>query len=168
MGLTAEEADGIQQLAMANGMTAKDVTSTLFKQTSALAKQTGIQLDNKAIVQEVAKVSGQLRLQYKNNPKLIAKAVVETKKLGINMEIAANAAKGLLDFESSIENELSAELLGSSYKGDNVKANVNSGEMVLNGSQQKNLFDLANGKASKGNNNQDSSLSYCSYKWIKK
>jgi hypothetical protein len=27
--------------------------------------------------------------------------------------------------------------------------------MVLNGSQQKNLFDLANGKASKGNNNID-------------
>jgi hypothetical protein len=111
MGLTAEEASGIQQLAMANGMAAKDVTNSVIKQTAALAKQTGIQLDNKAIVGEVAKVSGQLRLQYANNPKLIAKAVVETKKLGINMEIAANAAKGLLDFESSIENELSAELL---------------------------------------------------------
>jgi hypothetical protein len=111
MGLTAEEAGGIQQLAMANGKTAKDVTSTIVKQTQALAKQTGIQLNNKEVVQDVAKVSGQLRLQYANNPKLIAKAVVETKKLGINMEIAANAAKGLLDFESSIENELSAELL---------------------------------------------------------
>jgi len=111
MGLTAEEAGGIQQLAMANGMVAKDVTNSVIKQTVALAKQTGIQLDNKKVVQDVAKVSGQLRLQYANNPALIAKAVVETKKLGINMEIAANAAKGLLDFESSIENELSAELL---------------------------------------------------------
>jgi len=111
MGLTAEEAGGIQQLAIVNGKTAKDVTSTIVKQTQALAKQTGIQLNNKEVVQDVAKVSGQLRLQYANNPKLIAKAVVETKKLGINMEIAANAAKGLLDFESSIENELSAELL---------------------------------------------------------
>jgi hypothetical protein len=45
---------------------------------------------------------------------------------------------------------------GNSYKGDNVKANVNSGEMILNGSQQKNLFDIANNKDSKGNNNQDS------------
>ena len=111
MGLTAEEAGGIQMLAASNGITAKNVTNSIIKQTSALAKQTGIQLDNKQVVQEVAKVSGQLRLQYANNPKLIAKAVVETKKLGINMEIAANAAKGLLDFESSIENELSAELL---------------------------------------------------------
>ncbi len=45
---------------------------------------------------------------------------------------------------------------GNSYTGDNVKANVNSGEMILNGSQQKNLFDIANNKDSKGNNNQDS------------
>ena len=111
MGLTAEEAGGIQMLAASNGITAKNVTNSIIKQTSALAKQTGIQLDNKQVVQEVAKVSGQLRLQYANNPKLIAKAVVETKKLGINMEIAANAAKGLLQFEDSIENELSAELL---------------------------------------------------------
>jgi len=111
MGLTAEEAAGINKLAMANGMTAKNVTDTIVKQTQALAKQTGIQLDNKQVVQDVAKVSGQLRLQYANNPKLIAKAVVETKKLGINMEIAANAAKSLLQFEDSIENELSAELL---------------------------------------------------------
>ena len=111
MGFSAEAADGIQKLAMANGMTAEDVTDSVIKQTSVLAKQTGIQLDNKAIIEEVSKVSGQLRLQYANNPKLIAKAVVETKKLGISLETAANAAKGLLDFESSIENELSAELL---------------------------------------------------------
>jgi hypothetical protein len=111
MQFSVEEAESIQKLAMANGMTAEGVTNSVIKQTSALAKQTGIQLDNKKVVQDVAKVSGQLRLQYANNPKLIAKAVVETKKLGINMEIAANAAKGLLDFESSIENELSAELL---------------------------------------------------------
>jgi hypothetical protein len=111
MGFSAEAADGIQKLAMANSMTAEDVTDSIIKQTSALAKQTGIQLDNKQIAEKVAKVSGQLRLQYKNNPALIAKAVVQTEKLGISMETAANAAKGLLDFESSIENELAAELL---------------------------------------------------------
>ena len=33
---------------------------------------------------------------------------------------------------------------GSSYSGDNVTAQVNSGEMVLNQAQQRNLFDIAN------------------------
>ena len=131
MGFSAEAADGIQKLAMANGMTAKDVTNSVIKQTSALAKQTGIQLDNKAVIEDVAKVSGQLRLQYKNNPTLIAKAVVETKKLGINMEIAANAAKGLLDFESSIENELSAELLtGKSLNLERARGLALNGDSV--------------------------------------
>jgi hypothetical protein len=131
MGLSVEAADGIQKLAMANGMTAEDVTNSIIKQTSALAKQTGVQLDNKQVVQDVAKVSGQLRLQYANNPKLIAKAVVETKKLGINMEIAANAAKGLLDFESSIENELSAELLtGKSLNLERARGLALNGDSV--------------------------------------
>jgi hypothetical protein len=111
MGFEADEAAGIQQLAMSNGMTAKQVTGSIIKQTSALAKQTGIQLDNKKIIGEVAKVSGQLRLQYANNPALIAKAVVQTQKLGMSLEQAQKAAQGLLNFEESIENELSAELL---------------------------------------------------------
>jgi hypothetical protein len=111
IGLTAEEAGGVQQLAMANGMSAKDVTNSIIKQTSALAKQTGIQLDNKKVIGEVAKVSGQLRLQYQNNPALIAQAVVQTQKLGISLEQAAKSSRSLLDFESSISNELEAELL---------------------------------------------------------
>jgi hypothetical protein len=111
IGLQADEAAGIQQLAMSNEMTTKQVTDSIIKQTSSLAKQTGIQLDNKKIIGEVAKISGQLRLQYANNPKLIAAAVVQTKQLGLTLEQASKAASSLLDFESSIENELSAELL---------------------------------------------------------
>ena len=111
MGFQAEEAAEIQQLAMSNGMTAKEVTGSVIKQTAALAKQKGIQLDNKQIIGDVAKISGQLRLQYANNPALIAKAVVQTKQLGLTLEQASQAAHSLLDFESSIENELSAELL---------------------------------------------------------
>ena len=46
---------------------------------------------------------------------------------------------------------------GNSYSGDNLLARVNSGEMILNGHQQKNLFDLldkgANGGAVGGNVN---------------
>lgn len=37
---------------------------------------------------------------------------------------------------------------GNSYTGDNLTAAVNSSEMILNRAQQRNLFDMANGKAS--------------------
>lgn len=39
---------------------------------------------------------------------------------------------------------------GSSYSGDHVVANVNSGEMILNASQQKQLWNMANGSAGGG------------------
>ena len=35
---------------------------------------------------------------------------------------------------------------GSSYSGDRVQANVNSGEMILNTQQQRNLWDMANSR----------------------
>lgn len=35
---------------------------------------------------------------------------------------------------------------GTSYSGDRVTANVNSGEMILNAQQQKNLWDMANSR----------------------
>ncbi len=39
---------------------------------------------------------------------------------------------------------------GTSYSGDNVQANVNSGEMILNAKQQRALWEAANGGASSG------------------
>lgn len=40
---------------------------------------------------------------------------------------------------------------GSSFTGDRVTANVNSGEMILNRTQQANLFRMANGSGVQGN-----------------
>ena len=39
---------------------------------------------------------------------------------------------------------------GSSYYGDNIVARVNSGEMILNRSQQGNLFDMINSGTASG------------------
>lgn len=39
---------------------------------------------------------------------------------------------------------------GSSWSGDNVRANVNSGEMILNAAQQKALWETANGRGANG------------------
>lgn len=41
---------------------------------------------------------------------------------------------------------------GSNYAGDSLIARVNSGEMILNGSQQKRLFDLLDRGSSNADN----------------
>ncbi len=43
---------------------------------------------------------------------------------------------------------------GNNFSGDNVTARVNSGELILNRSQQKNLLSLANGRGGGGGGNQ--------------
>jgi len=111
IGLEEEATAGLQQLMLKNGQTADQATMSIIKQTASLSKQTGIQLNNKKILSDVAKVNGQLRLQYGNNTDQLAKAVIQSNKLGFSLEQSKKIAESLLNFESSIEAELSAELL---------------------------------------------------------
>jgi hypothetical protein len=111
VGLQSEEASSLVGLGILNGKTNQEVTGEILDQVVALDKQTGIRLDGRKILAEVAKTEGQLAAQYGFNNKLIAQAVVLTKQYGLELKQAENIANNLLDFESSIENELSAELL---------------------------------------------------------
>ena len=47
---------------------------------------------------------------------------------------------------------------GGSFRGDNITANVNSGEMILNTSQQRQLFDVANGGTITGAGSQQTNV----------
>ena len=47
-------------------------------------------------------------------------------------------------------------ITGNSFIGDNMIARVNSGEMILNNRQQRNLFNLLNGNTSRSNINSGS------------
>lgn len=111
MGLSAEEGQALYVLGKQNKMTSSEVVDEITKQVAANQKQTGVLLDAKKITQDVAKINGQLRLQYGNNVKQLTAAVVQANKLGFSLEQTKKIAEGLLNFEESIENELSAELL---------------------------------------------------------
>jgi hypothetical protein len=111
VGLQAEEGAKLYGLGKLNNQTAHQAAVEVGNQVVGLRKATGITLDYKKVLSDVAKVSGQLAAQYQNNPELIAKAVIQTQKLGLTLEQAAKMSDSLLNFESSIENELKAELL---------------------------------------------------------
>lgn len=111
LGLQADEAAGIQKLAMFTEKSTSETTDALYEQVAASNKMNGLRTSGKEIMVAVSKVEGMLAANYKNNPKLIAAAVVQAKALGMSLEQAANASNSMLDFESSIANELEAELL---------------------------------------------------------
>ena len=110
VGLSEEAAGGLAKMTVASGKNARTVTTEALGAAQALQSQAGIQLDNKQILEETGKVSGQLLANFKGNPTEIAKAVTQTKLLGTTLEQTSKQSSALLDFQSSIENELSAEL----------------------------------------------------------
>jgi len=111
MGLQAETGAKIYQLGLLNRKTAHETAVAIGDQVVNFRKSTGITLDYRKVLTEVAKVSGQLAVQYKNNPELLAKAVIQAKELGLTLEQTAKMGDKLLDFPGSIESELKAELL---------------------------------------------------------
>lgn len=111
MGVQADTAGRLANLSRINGINSEDALDSIISSTQSLMEQEGIQLDIRDVTDEVANTSGQLAATLKNNPTLIGKAVVQARRLGLELAETRDIAKGLLDFESSISSELEAELL---------------------------------------------------------
>ena len=110
-GLTAEEAAGIYKLSVLTGKSSKAVNDAMVGAFVATRNQLKVGVPFKAAIAEAAKVSGRLAANLQNNPERIVKAVVATKALGTSLEQASKQGEALLNFESSIESELKAELI---------------------------------------------------------
>jgi hypothetical protein len=110
-GFTADELMNIQKLSLVNGKTLEDNTKEILGGASAYAARNGIVVNEKDVLKEVNKSSKALQLSLGQNTQAIAESVVKAKQFGLNLEQAGQMAEKMLDFESSIEAELSAELL---------------------------------------------------------
>jgi hypothetical protein len=64
--------------------------------------------------------------------------------------VAYGAEQAATVASTSFQYESGGIVPGTSFTGDNVVARVNSSEMILNRSQQAQLFDIANGRGSNG------------------
>ncbi len=110
-GFTNEELMGIQSLTLANGQSLKENTGEFLAQAKVSAMQNGVLLNEKELLKDIANVSAATTLSFGKNPALIADAVASAKALGMELDQVEAIADSLLDFESSIANELEAELL---------------------------------------------------------
>lgn len=111
VGLSAESAGSLAQQALISGQGLREVEENALGSSYALQRSAGIALNNKQILEETGKVTGQVRINLGANPALIAEAVTKAKLLGMELDTINNASRQLLNFESSIGAELEAELL---------------------------------------------------------
>ena len=63
------------------------------------------------LIESVSQASGMVAASFGFSNTAIAKGVIQVRKFGLNLDQARSIAGSLLDFESSISNELEAELL---------------------------------------------------------
>jgi hypothetical protein len=130
-GLTGEEAAGIYKFSVLQNKSASQTNDEMvaaFATTRNLVKGSA---NFKTTMAEAAKVSGQLALNLKNNPALITSAVVQAQALGTTLEQTKNQGRKLLDFESSISNELEAELMtGQQMNLERARAAALQGDQV--------------------------------------
>ena len=110
-GFTNEELVGIKTITDATGKSLNDVTSEYMVQAKMSSLALGIKLNEKDLAKDIGKISAATTLSLGKQPSIIADAAATAKSLGMELSKVDAIAGSLLDFESSISNELEAELL---------------------------------------------------------
>ena len=130
-GLTGKEAAGIYELSILTGKSSSQVNDNMVEAFVNTRNQLKAGVPFKAVMAEAAKVSGQLAANLGNNPSQIVKAVTQAKALGTTLEQVKNQGEALLNFETSLENELKAELLtGKQLNLERARAAALTGDQV--------------------------------------
>lgn len=111
LGLSEEAVGNMAKQAMITGKSFKALEKEQAKGVLDAEREFGIRLKLSDVLDEANKITGLARVNAMGIEGGLTKAVATAKSLGIEMSAVASSASQLLDFESSIQNELQAELL---------------------------------------------------------
>ena len=109
--LAGEAVAGLAGQSIVTGESFEDNYESALSTSYEMQRQTGISVDLRNVMSQVGNTSGALRASLGGSTEAITKAVTQAELLGMNMKDIASSSKALLDFESSINAELEAELL---------------------------------------------------------
>jgi hypothetical protein len=145
LGLSGEEAAGIYKLGVLNNQTSEQTNKQMLRTFATTRNAVGGSISFQKAMAESAKVSGQLASNLQNNPGLITAAVVKMQALGTSLEQTKNQGEKLLNFASSIESELKAELIvGKELNLERARAAALAGDQVTLAQElNKNVGSLA-------------------------
>jgi len=111
LGLSEEAVGNMAKQAMIAGKSFKALEKEQAKGVLDAEREFGIRLKLSDVLDEANKITGLARVNAMGIEGGLTKAVATAKSLGIEMSAVASSASQLLDFESSIQKELEAELL---------------------------------------------------------
>lgn len=110
-GFSAEAMTNLTMISQGTGKSLQENTAELLGQAKAFNINNGLALNEKELVEAVANTSAATVLTLGKSAKALVANAAAAKQFGINLEQAESIASSLLEFQSSIESELEAELL---------------------------------------------------------
>lgn len=111
LGLGTAEASQLALLARTQSTDTEGVLENTVATVSALNRQNGVAISAKAVLNDVATASKSIVVSLGMSPEILAEAATEARALGLSLSQVDAIAGSLLDFESSIENELAFQML---------------------------------------------------------
>ena len=110
-GYSVEAMTNLTKISQGTGKSLEENTAELLGQAKAFNINNGLALNEKELVEEIANTSSATVLTLGKSSKALVENVASAKQFGINMQQAEGIANSLLNFQSSIESEMEAELL---------------------------------------------------------
>jgi hypothetical protein len=108
-GLSADEGTKLFGVLMQTADLSADQAERLAEGAAQLARQAGVA--PQAVMRDMAGSAEEIAEFTKDGGENIAEAAVQARQMGLSLSTTAKIAKGLLDFESSITNEIEASVL---------------------------------------------------------
>jgi len=95
------------------------MTQEIQRTAKMYNEMTGDSVNFKEITADIAKASKATTASYKGNVAALTKAAIQAKKIGMSLEDTAAVSANLLDIESSLENEMKANVLTGKHMNMN-------------------------------------------------
>lgn len=111
LGLGAAEASQLSLLARTQSADTETVLENTVQTVNAINRQNKSAISAKAVLNDVATASKSIVVSLGMSPQIIAEAATEARALGLSLSQVDAIAESLLNFETSIENELAAQLI---------------------------------------------------------
>jgi len=110
-GLSAEATNQIAKDLIASGQNTKEFAKEALGAAEAFEMQNGFNIQSQAIMKDVASASAAFKINSGFSAQALGKAAAQARKVGLSFSQLESISESLLDFESSIENEMTAQLM---------------------------------------------------------
>jgi len=143
LGLSAEQASNLGMFSKVSGTSIQGYKEDLVESVNNFNAMNDSAVAHGVVMKDVLNASADVAMSLNGNPGRIAKAAAAARKLGLDLAKVNQIADGLMDFETSIGNELEAQLL----TGKNINLSK-ARELALNNDLEGVANELAKNGAS--------------------